>query len=565
MKHAPILEGVDVNVSFRSRRFPISRLLQTAAGFFMLAALLVTSGCVGVTGKPGTTGTTGVSIEVSPSSVNFGSLTVGQSVTKSLTITNSGTKALSVSGISVAGSGFTMKSPTLPLVLAAGQSSKVSTTFTATASGSASGKIMISSNAPNSPMIVSLSATAVGKSSNLGVTPASISFGDVKVGAESTQTVQLKNSGSTAITISSVTVSGSGITVSGLNTPATLAAGATANVSAMFKPTSAGNASGALTIKSNASDASDAIGWSGTATASSGSSSLAATPSSIAFGSVPTGATTTQTIQLANSGSASITVSSISESGSGLTVSGISTPFNIAAGKTANLTASLKLSSAGSASGAIKFSSNASDPSMQVSWSATAQAATVSLLPQPAQLSFGSVTVGTTDTLQITFKNTGNSDANVSGISVAGTGFALSGSASSVTLTPGQYLTLNVNYDPKSTGNNTGSLTITSNASPSKLSIPLTGTGANKPSGSQHSVALNWDPSTGSVVGYYIYRSSKPSGPYARVNSSSTSNTNYSDTTVADGQTYYYVVTAVNSSNIESTDSNVASATVPSN
>ncbi|HEY0701872.1 MAG TPA: choice-of-anchor D domain-containing protein [Candidatus Acidoferrales bacterium] len=539
--------------------------MQSVASLIVLVGMLVTSGCVGVTGKPGTSGTTGVSIEVSPSNVNFGSLTVGQSVTKTLKITNDGTKSLSVSGISVAGTGFTMKAPALPLVLAAGQSASVSTTFTATASGSASGKIMISSNAPDSPMIVSLAATATGKSSNLAVTPASITFGDVKVGAESAQTVQLKNSGSTAITISSVTISGSGITVSGINTPATLAAGATANVSAVFKPSTAGNASGVLTVKSNASDASDAIGWSGTGTASSAGSSLAATPSSVAFGTVPTGTTTTQTIKLSNSGSASITISGISASGSGISVSGISTPLTLAAGKTANLTASLKPTSSGSASGAIKVTSNATDSSLQISWAANAQAATVSLLPQPAQLSFGSVTVGTTDTLQVTFKNTGNSDANVSKISVSGTGFALMGSASSVTLTPGQYLTLNVSYDPKATGNNSGSLVVTSNAAAPQTSVPLTGSGATKSSSSQHSVALAWDESSSAVVGYYIYRSSKPSGPYARVNSSSTPNTSYSDTTVADGQTYYYVVTAVNSSNIESTDSNVASATIPSN
>ncbi len=561
MNHAPILEGAAVNVAFRSRRFPLSTLLQTAATFFLLAGLLITSGCVGVAGKPGS-GSTGVSIEVSPSNVNFGSLTVGQKASKTLTITNSGTKALSISGISIAGTGFAMKAPALPLNLAAGQSSSVSATFTATASGSASGKIMISSNAPDSPMIVSLSAAANAQSSNLTVAPGSISFGDVKVGSESTQTVQLKNTGSTSIKISSVTVSGSGVTVSGLSTPATLAAGATASVSAVFKPASAGNASGALTINSNASVASDAIGWSGTGT-SSATSSLSATPSSVAFGDVPTGATTTQTIQLANSGGASITVSGISVSGSGLSVSGASTPFSIAAGKTINLTASLKLKSAGSASGAIKFSSNASDPTLSVSWSATAQAAVVTLQPNPAQLSFGNVNVGTTATLQIAFKNTGNSDANVSGISITGTGFAIAGSESSVTLTPGQYLTLNVTYDPKSAASNTGSLTITSNATTSKLNVPLSGTGV-KPSSSQHSVALNWDASSG-AVGYYIYRSSKPNGPYARLSSSTTPNTNYSDSTVSGGQTYYYVVTAVNSSNIESTDSNVASATIPSN
>ena len=51
----------------------------------------------------------------------------------------------------------------------------------------------------------------------------------------------------------------------------------------------------------------------------------------------------------------------------------------------------------------------------------------------------------------------------------------------------------------------------------------------------------------------------------ARLNSSTTGGTSYSDSTVADGQVYYYVVTAVNSSNIESTDSNQVSATIPSN
>jgi hypothetical protein len=560
MNHAPILEGADVNLAFRSRRFPLSTLLQTAATLLLLVGLLITSGCVGVTGK---SGGTGVAIQVSPANVNFGSLTVGQKATKTLTISNSGTKALSISGISIAGTGFAMKAPALPLNLAAGQSSSVSATFTATASGSASGKIMISSNAPDSPMIVSLSAAATAQSSNLTVTPGSISFGDVKVGSESTQTVQLKNTGSTSISISSVTVSGSGITVSGLNTPATLAAGASASVSAVFKPASAGNASGVLTINSNASVASDAVGWSGTGT-SSATSSLAATPSTVAFGTVPTGATTTQTIQLANSGGASITVSGISVSGSGLTVSGASAPFTIAAGKTTNLTASLKLGSSGSASGAIKFTSNATDPTLSVSWSATAQAAVVTLQPNPTALSFGNVNVGTSDTLQIAFKNTGNSDANISGISVTGTGFALAGSSAGTTLTPGQYLTLNISYDPKSVASNTGTLTVTSNATTSKLNIPLSGTGVNKPSSSQHSVALNWDASSG-AVGYYIYRSSKPNGPYARLSSSTTSNTSYSDTTVSGGQTYYYVVTAVNSSNIESTDSNVASATIPSN
>jgi hypothetical protein len=173
--------------------------------------------------------------------------------------------------------------------------------------------------------------------------------------------------------------------------------------------------------------------------------------------------------------------------------------------------------------------------------------------------------LGTAATLQAAIKNTGNSNATISKIAISGTGFSLNGSTSSATLDPGQSLTLSVSFDPQAVGSDTGKLTISSNASTSQLGVALSGTAVAKTSSSQHSVALSWDASPSSVIGYYVYRSSKPSGPYARLNSSSTGSTSYADSTVTGGQVYYYVVTAVNSSNIESTDSNQVSATIPSN
>jgi hypothetical protein len=667
MKLTPILEGDSVNAGLRLRGVSFPTILNTAATILVVVGMLITSGCVGVTGKPGVSGATGLSIQVSPSTVSFGSLTVGQSASQSLTITNTGTKSLTVSGVSIAGSGFTLKAISVPIALAAGQTAAVAATFTAAASGPASGKIMISSNAPNSPMIVALTATGVAKVSDLTASPASLSFGTVTVGSQSAQALSLTNSGSSSMTISRVSASGAGISVSGLSLPVTLAAGASASLSAIFKPTAAGNASGTLTVTSNATNATDAIGWSATATASSttqltanpssvnfgtvatgssgstaiqlkntgtasvkissiatsgsgftlsslslpltlapnqaatltagfkptasgefsehitvtssatdsptaislvgtaGTSGLTATPASVSFGTVPTGAATTQTIRLTNSGDSQLTISGVSATGTGISVSGITAPVNIAAGQSANLTASLKLTSAGAVSGAIKIASNAAGSPTQIAWSATGQASVVMLTSSLASLSFGNVNVGTTDTLQTVIKNTGNSNANISKISVSGTGFSLSGSSSSATLNPGQSVTLSVSFDPKTAASDTGTMTIASNATVSQLGVPLSGTGVNKPTSSQHSVALKWDASSSSVVGYYIYRSSKPSGPYARLNSSTTGGTSYSDSTVADGQVYYYVVTAVNSSNIESTDSNQVSATIPSN
>jgi TolB protein len=87
------------------------------------------------------------------------------------------------------------------------------------------------------------------------------------------------------------------------------------------------------------------------------------------------------------------------------------------------------------------------------------------------------------------------------------------------------------------------------------------GGGGGEGSGS-HSVSLTWKASTsGNVVGYNVYRGSS-SGSYGLLNSMN-STTSYTDTTVQNGQTYSYVVTAVDSTGAESPHSNVAEAVIP--
>jgi fibronectin type 3 domain-containing protein len=66
------------------------------------------------------------------------------------------------------------------------------------------------------------------------------------------------------------------------------------------------------------------------------------------------------------------------------------------------------------------------------------------------------------------------------------------------------------------------------------------------------------------VVGYNVYRGTQSGGPYTKLNSSPVSATTCTDSSVKAGQTYFYVVTAADSSNVESAYSNEVSASIPS-
>jgi len=81
----------------------------------------------------------------------------------------------------------------------------------------------------------------------------------------------------------------------------------------------------------------------------------------------------------------------------------------------------------------------------------------------------------------------------------------------------------------------------------------------------QHSVDLSWNASTSAnIVGYNVYRGQASSGPYSKMNAGGlVASTLYSDTSVANGVTYFYAATVVDSSGRESAHSNQVQAAVP--
>jgi hypothetical protein len=79
-----------------------------------------------------------------------------------------------------------------------------------------------------------------------------------------------------------------------------------------------------------------------------------------------------------------------------------------------------------------------------------------------------------------------------------------------------------------------------------------------------HYVSLTWTASTSpNIIGYNVYRSSTSAGPYTQLNSQLVTTVSYNDSTVAAGQTYFYVMTSVNNSSYQSAYSNQVQAIVP--
>ncbi len=146
-----------------------------------------------------------------------------------------------------------------------------------------------------------------------------------------------------------------------------------------------------------------------------------------------------------------------------------------------------------------------------------------------------------------------------------GTTVLLSGAAGATTTTNGSG-----NYS--FTGLANGSYTVTpSDAAftytPANQSVTINGanqTGVNFTAAAKSfSVALTWSASSSTVSGYNVYRSTVNGSGYAKLNPSLIGVTNYDDSAVQSGTTYFYVTTAVDSGGDESTYSNQATAAIP--
>ena len=283
--------------------------------------------------------------------------------------------------------------------------------------------------------------------------------------------------------------------------------------------------------------------------------------SSINFGNEAVGNNLSQALIITNTGTATLTITQVTETGSAFSVSGFSVPLNVSVGQKTTITVAFRPTTVGAASGNISIVSNAPGSPTSVGLSGTGIAATLTLGISPTSLSFGNVTTGASSASKtVTITNTGNANVTISQITLSGSGYSMTGGSAPVTPSPSQNLTLSVQFSPKAAGSVTGTISIVSNASGSPARVALSGTGV---ASVQHSVVLSWNASSSSgITGYYVYRAIGTGG-YTKLVTSPISGLNYTDTTVATGTAYTYVLTAVDSEGMESAYSDSASVTVP--
>ncbi len=435
------------------------------------------------------------SFPVSPETIAFGAVPVGQAATSNVLLLNESSAPIDISQLNIAGQNFFANSPSsLPVTVSVGSTYKFVIGFKPGKESSYTGQFTVMSSAgkPIAQGAINGSGISGSDSSTPGLTvsAASLEFGNVTVNTASTLPLTLTSTGTAPVTINSATLSGTSFTMAGATFPMTLNPTQSVTLNVQFDPTTAGAATGQVTIQSNSSTNSTAVvhlSGTGTTVSSPQSSSpqLTINPTSLPFGNVAVNTASTLPVTLTSTGTAPVTINSATPSGAGFAVSGATLPATLNPNQTMTLNVQFDPTAAGAATGQLTIQSNSSTNSTAVinlSGMGTTASSPQSPGPQltisATSLTFGDVTVNTASTQPVTLTSTGTAPVTINSAALSGAGFTVSGATLPATLNPNQSLTLNVQFDPAAAGAATGQLTIQSNSSTNSTAVVnLSGTG----------------------------------------------------------------------------------------
>ena len=357
-----------------------------------------------------------------PAQVAFASITVGQSSnSKLVTLTNTGTQALSVNAIGITGANpsdfFVTPNCSVPTVLSPNATCSVSLVFSPAAAGTRQASLAVQDNAPGSPHSILLGGNGASPVPAVILTPGSLSFATTTLGSSSpVQNIMVTSSGSAPLHISSVLPSGANPADFQVNTACSGAypSGSTCNIAVTFSPVGAGQRTAAVVINDDAANSPQSVLLTGMAAAPPpGTPVVKLTPNNISFGTVTQGATAgAQIITLTSAGTGTLHIASVALGGTNLSDFSLTNNCATAAyavGASCTIAVSLSPLAIGTRAAFIAISDDAPNSPQTINLSASINAAfTVS----PAAPGSNSATVAAGQTATFTLQL------------VPGTGFA---------------------------------------------------------------------------------------------------------------------------------------------
>lgn len=301
---------------------------------------------------------------LNPTSFSFGNQNVGTtSSAKTIQLNNAGTSTLNISSITITGtdSADFAQTNNCPNSLAPGAQCNINVTFTPATIGTLTAALSVSDDALDSPQTASLTGSGISGATSVTLTPNKLSFGNQATGSTSTpQTTVLKNTGSSILVISSIAIAGPnpGDFAQTNDCGNTVAVGAGCTFSVTFTPLGSGNRSATLNITDNAGGSPQKVNLTGT-----GVGPMATlNPTSLSFGNQNVGTISgAKTIQLKNTGNATLTVSSIATTGTNATdfTQANNCPSSLAPGAKCNINVKFSPTATGTRTASLSVSDNA--------------------------------------------------------------------------------------------------------------------------------------------------------------------------------------------------------------
>lgn len=449
---------------------------------------------VSLTGTGVSSGTP--SAAASPVSLSFGSIAVGAvSGAQIVTVTNTGSAALVLSGVTLGGSDFAIAGGdcTAGLSIAAsGGSCTLSIQFTPTSAGALASTLTITGNAAQSPLSVALSGTGVAAGSLARISPSSITLQTPAKGTRSALAT-LSNGGTAPLLIGTLGFTGTNAgdfsigQASNCETGVTLAANDSCVVEIVFAPATTGTRTATLQVSH------DDVAHSPSTVSLTGIASrlpqgeISASPSALYFAdqAVPV-SSAAQTVTITNTGSAKLSLQTLALGGSNAADFAIDrsstcdASTQLSGGQSCALNFVFTPSVAGSRSAVVLIASKANGfnlPNLQLTLSGNGVQSAASLSLSDTLVNFGGTILGTTaDSRTVTLSNTGSDPLTLQSISVSPAVFSVADDCPT-TLAAAASCTLTLDFAPTTAGNYAGTVTIESSAPSSPDRLDVSGAG----------------------------------------------------------------------------------------